>query len=152
MQEVAKGQSGLMVAAVALMLAVPLSQIPDFTVKYVTASSFADMERNSMRYQSFAHSYKFTSQGQNNRVNYSEAESDIVSTGPEECDLNDNEYQLNEYNVSFAGDLSGTTFTNKNCLAAFKQVGGNPNEIYPSMPFYETKDGDVNRIISTVVP
>ena len=151
-QGLAKGQSGLMVAAVALMLAVPLSQIPDFTVKYVTASSFADMEVNSMRYQSVAHSYKFTSQGVNNKVNYTEAKNDIASTGPVECDLINSEYQPDEYNVSFAGDLSGTTFTNEGCTANFKQVGSDPNIIYPSIPFYETKDGDVNRVISTVVP
>lgn len=152
MQARAKGQSGLIVAAIALTLAVPLSQIPDFTVKYVTQSSFTNMERNSMRYQSFAHSYKFTSQNSNNKVNYTEIKDDIVLTGPEECDLRNSVYQPDEYNVSFSGVIRGETFADQGCLVQAKPISDSPNNIYPLMPFYETKADSVNGIISTVVP
>lgn len=154
MKGVAKGQSGLVTAVIALTLAVPLSSIPDFTVEYVTASAFEDMEKNSMRYQSAAHSYKFTSQDINNKINYSEVESDIYNSpsGSEECDLSSTSFALDEYNVSFAGVSAGETFSNKGCIISNQYVLGDTDYVYPAIPFFELEDDKRNRIMTTVIP
>lgn len=153
MKGLAKGQSGLVTAVIALTIAVPLSSIPDFTVKYVTTSAFNDMEINSMRYQSAAHSYKFTSQGINNKINYSRVESDVIAApaGSDECELDPSEFAPDEYNVTFDIIPGGVaTFDAKGCEARPKYVAS--NEIYPSLPFFETEESAVNRIITSVVP
>lgn len=155
MKGVAKGQSGLVTAVIALTIAVPLSSIPDFTVEYVTASAFEDMEINSMRYQSAAHSYKFTSQGINNRINYSEVKSDVNSapTGIDECKLNPSKFAPSEYNVSFTVISGGaTTFELKGCIDKVKYVSDELEYYYPYLPFYETKETVFNRITTRVVP
>jgi len=154
MKGVAKGQSGLVTAVIALTIAVPLSSIPDFTVEYVTASAFEDMEKNSMRYQSAAHSYKFTSQGINNKINYTQVESDIYNSpvGYAECDLTSSSFALDEYNVSFAGVSAGETFSNKGCTISIQYVLEDTDHVYPAIPFFELEDGKRNRVMTTVIP
>ena len=154
MKGVAKGQSGLVTAVIALTIAVPLSSIPDFTVEYVTASAFEDMEKNSMRYQSAAHSYKFASQEVNNKINYSEVESDIYNSpsGFEECDMSSSKFALDENNVSFGGVSAGETFSNKGCTSSNQYVLEDTEHVYPAIPFFEVEDGRRNRVMTTVVP
>ncbi|MBY6294527.1 hypothetical protein GLU60_04015 [Nanohaloarchaea archaeon H01] len=151
MQEAAKGQSGLVVAAVALTLAIPLSQIPNFAVEYVAASSFDSMERNSMRYQSAAFGYKFASEGINNQLDYTEAKNSIRERGDKECSLRP-EFRPEKSNVSFSRVDAGQTFTNELCLNDEVPVLDKATLIYPSVPFYETQEDDRNIVTSTVVP
>jgi len=154
MRGLAKGQSGLMVAVIALILAIPFSQIPDFTVKYVTSQSLESMEKNSMRYQSAVHSYKFTSKGENGDVNYTNEKSDIVAapSGSDECTLDPGEYSPQEYNVSFNSVRSGTTFSSKDCLQRNLYVLNDNNLVYPAIPFREKTQEDRVNIVTRVVP
>jgi hypothetical protein len=120
-------------------------------VKYAAASSFDSMERNSMRYQSAAFSYKFASEGINNQLDYTEAQNLIEDQGQNECDLRP-EFRPEDSNVSFSRVESGETFTNELCLNDETAVLDKATLIYPSIPFYETQEQDRNIVTSTVTP
>ena len=149
MRGIAKGQSNILVATILLILAIPLSQIPNAAIEGILTSSFNDMEKNSMRYKSMAHSYKFVSEDVNNRVNYSEVETSLTPIS-----INDrctsNLYNPDDYNVSFDDVVSGSTFSSKDCTGGVEYVTIQYELLHPAMPFYEVKSGD--RVsISTVV-
>lgn len=144
-----KGQSRVLIAGIGLMIALPFAVIPQSMAESVLASSLLDMERNSMRYQSMAHSYKFASKGVNNKVNYSEVEPTITNLpSTSYCKLN--LYTPDDYNVSYSDVISGSTFDSKGCGGGLEYVTANYELIYPAIPFQEVKERNMNTITTKV--
>lgn len=126
-----------------------LSQIPDFTIRYVLGNTFQSMEMNQRRYESMAHSYKFVSEEEVGKLSYND-DAFVVFKPPSQpfCRIPSNAPE--NYRVWFSGVPSGTTFTNEGCLDSRRRVVEGSSMVYPSLPFYETDEDRIMSIITEV--
>lgn len=137
-----KGSGQLIIAVIALSVAVPLSQVPDFTSLYVLGNTFSSMEKNHARYNSLAHSYKFSS---GERTAVRNASDTYIGNSDPYCD---EIFKPDNYKVVFDTDDYSSLLGGLDCRSSVEYLTDQRDLTYPELPFYETWDKQVATVIT----